>query len=303
MVAIDGKCVRLDVWDNHYAQRHRDAEHLNAVGLARTMTCALVSARAKVCIEAVPVPADTNEVGHFRAVLESLANAYGSLDLFRLVSGDAGTCSEENADDVVAHGWHYLFAIKNSQPQIRAQMERLLGKGTKEQALAETVDVLDNETTVTRRLYLVEKRPLYRWSHARTFLRVESEKVRGGNLIEREDRYFISSLPRAELRDEQWLHAVRLHWAVENGCHCTWDVAFAEDARPWIRAHPRAAVVLMLLRRIAYNIVALFRSVTQRSDERRQTPWKDILRAFRNTFIVLATADLDGLRQRAADAR
>jgi hypothetical protein len=303
MVAIDGKSVTIDAWDNQYGQRHRHTEGAEAVGLVRTMTCALVSARPKPCIDAVPIPAHTNEVGHFQAVLESLEHAYGALGMFRLVSGDAGTCSEENADAVIGRGWNYLFAIKDSQPQIRAELERLLGNLPKEKAQAETVDVVNNQKLVTRRLYLREKQPLYRWSHARTFVRVESETVHQGKVVAHENRYFICSLSRAELKDEQWLLVVRRHWGVENNCHGTWDIAFAEDARPWIRAHPRAAVVLMLLRRVAYNMVALFRSVTQRSEERRQTPWKDLLRAFYNTMISLTEADLEGLRRRVAVTR
>jgi hypothetical protein len=52
----------------------------------------------------------------------------------------------------------------------------------------------------------------------------------------------------------------------------------SEDDHPWFEAGedaPQGAVVVMLLRRIAHNFLALFRSLTQRSDEKRQTPWKD----------------------------
>ncbi|MBW6496604.1 MAG: hypothetical protein K0B16_19015 [Burkholderiaceae bacterium] len=34
----------------------------------------------------------------------------------------------------------------------------------------------------------------------------------------------------------------------------------------------------MLLRRIAYNMLALYRAVTQRSLDKRETPWKDVMR-------------------------
>jgi hypothetical protein len=46
-----------------------------------------------------------------------------------------------------------------------------------------------------------------------------------------------------------------------------------------IEAHPRAALVGAVLRRIAYTLLSLFRSVTQRSDERRNVPWKHPLDA------------------------
>ena len=87
---------------------------------------------------------------------------------------------------------------------------------------------------------------------------------------------------------------------MENQCHHTWDTAFREDERPWIVTEPQGTVVLMLLRRIAYNALALFRSVTQRSEERRATPWKTLLRWVYNTLIAARSHDLDGMRMPCA---
>jgi hypothetical protein len=96
----------------------------------------------------------------------------------------------------------------------------------------------------------------------------------------------------------QWLLVVRHHWGVENNCHHTLDTAFEEDDRPWIVSDPRGMLVVALLRRLAYNLLTLFRSVTQRSDERRATPWLDLLRWFYNAIISATDADLAGLRPR-----
>jgi hypothetical protein len=297
VAAMDGKSVTGEVWDNLYAQRHRHSEGASAVGLLRTVTCTLISAASRPCIEMVPVPAETNEMGQFRAALEVLQNAYGGTGMFRMVTYDSGACSEENAEEVRAQGLHYLFAIKANQPQILATLERKLGRRLPERALVQTVDVLSNEKTVTRRLYLFEGEPLYRWNHVRVFLRVESETHEGGKVTAKEDRYFISSLPRGELTDEQWLLLVRRHWGVEVN-HCVLDTAFKEDDHPWIRTHPRAMVVLMALRRIAYNLLALYRGVTQRSEEKRATPWKDLMRWLYNAAICVTAAELEALRPR-----
>ena len=91
---------------------------------------------------------------------------------------------------------------------------------------------------------------------------------------------------------------MRHHWGVENNCHHTLDTAFEEDDRPWIESDPRGMVVVALLRRLAYNVLTLFRSVTQRSDERRATPWLDLLRWFYNAIISATDADLSALRPR-----
>ena len=100
------------------------------------------------------------------------------------------------------------------------------------------------------------------------------------------------------LADAQWLRVVRLHWAVENNCHHTFDTAFAEDDKTWIEDSPRGALAVLLLRRIAYNLITLFRSVTQRSDERRAMPWADLLRGFAQALVALTEAQLEGLRAR-----
>ena len=57
--------------------------------------------------------------------LRELLGAYGSLDLFRLISYDSGACSLENADLVRANSLHYLFGLKGS-----ARGARELGKGS-----------------------------------------------------------------------------------------------------------------------------------------------------------------------------
>jgi hypothetical protein len=90
-----------------------------------------------------------------------------------------------------------------------------------------------------------------------------------------------------------------LHWGVENNCHHTLDTAFEEDDRPWIESSPRGMLVVAILRRLAYTLLALFRSITQRSDERRGTPWLDLLRWFYNAIISATDDDLAALRPRA----
>jgi hypothetical protein len=65
-------------------------------------------------------------------------------------------------------------------------------------------------------------------------LRVETEVFRkGGKLKSREQRYFVSSLPRFRLTSQHWLLVIRRHWGVET-THQILDTAFAEDDHPWI---------------------------------------------------------------------
>ena len=108
-------------------------------------------------------------------------------------------------------------------------------------------------------------------------------------MLDTDDRYYITSLTQDALTGEQWIRVTRGHWAVENNCHHTWDAVFQED-------DPRAALVVMMLRRIAYNILTLFRSVTLRSD--RQTPWRDLMRWIHLALVAAQRRHVEGLRSR-----
>jgi hypothetical protein len=303
-VSIDGKATAVGAWDERYAQRQRHGSGSGASGIARTLTAALVSGRATVCLDAAPIPPATNEMGHFQPALKELMEAYGSLDLFQVISGDAGVCSEANARAVKSYGLDYLLALKD-QPTLLREARQLLRWRKAEEAEAETVDVV-GKTTVTRRLFTTtEMAGFLSWDHLQTVVRVQSEKrdIETNAVLEQEDRYFLSSVQRDVLTDEQWLLLVRNHWWVENGCHQVWDKIFREDAKPWIQSGEgscQGTVVVMLLRRLGFNLLALYRGVTQRSEEKRQMPWKDLMRQVYNALIAATEADTGALRPRMA---
>jgi len=313
-VAVDGRTTALpdvaeqdaakasDVaWAERYAQRSSGSRKR----LMRTVTCSLVSARAKPCIDAVPIPAVTNEIGHFETVVRGLVDVYGRSKLFSLISADAGNCSEKNGRLVASElKLHYLFRLKADQPTLLAEAKRILGRRVPRQAVAETVDVVGNKTQA-RRLYITDEMAGFlHWDHLRTTIRIrkETRSIETGKLLMAEDHYAISSLPLDALSPPQWLHAFRVHWGVENQCHHTWDTAFQEDDKPWIENDPKGMVVVLLLRRLAYNLLALYRAVTLRSDEQRQTPWRTLLRWVYNTLIKARADDIAGLRTRKVAA-
>jgi hypothetical protein len=305
VVAMDGKATALPSCDDYYAQRQSQNEGRLLVGLLRTMTCSLVSSRARVCIDAVPIPASTNEMGQFESTLRGLMTAYRGLDLFRLVSYDAGGCSESNAAAVRALGLHYLLGLKAPQPTLLAEAQRLLGVLRPEHAAAQTDDAMAAGKRWVRRLYIsTEIAGFHGWEHVRTVLRVESEQLDcKGRRGAYENRYFLASLPLARLSPSQWLLLVRRHWGVENNCHHTLDAVFREDERPWIESEPRGALAVLLLRRIAYNLLSLFRSVTQRSEEHRATPWRTLIGYLHHALAASTHDDIVELRARGRPLR
>jgi hypothetical protein len=178
-----------------------------------------------------------------------------------------------------------------------------------EPVLDHTEDVLDAATTVVRSIRLLRADPSWSygdgkgpheslWPHAKAFLSVEYVKVQHGAVIERDERMFVSSVDPSELTAAQWLLLVRSHWGVENQNHHTLDTAFAEDDRPWIEADANGMLAVLLLRRIAYTLLALYRSVALRSDRNRATPWLVLLRSVRDVLVAATAEHLAGLRPR-----
>ncbi|HEY3448453.1 MAG TPA: transposase family protein, partial [Myxococcales bacterium] len=304
VLALDGKSTALPCWDGQYVQQVQPETGL-PYGLARTVTCTLVSAAGRPCLDAIPIPAKTNEMGHFRAAFDSVFETYGRL--FRVVSYDAGALSQENAQHVVASGKEYLLALKNEQRTMVKLAEEMLDPA---EAVAETVDVLDNHTTVTRRLVLLTVNQNWAygngkgamesvWQHARTFLRVESVLTKDGVAAKREARLFVSSLTEKALTPDQWLRLVRGHWGVEVN-HNALDTAFAEDRRPWIAADGNGMLVALVLRRIAYTMLTLFRSVSLRGEQRGEIAWASLMRWVWQVAVAATDAHLAAIRPRGA---
>jgi hypothetical protein len=303
VLALDGKVTALPCLNQPFVQTQHPEDRL-PYGLVRTMTAALVSAPGRPCIDAIPIPASTNEVGHFQVAFQSLVETHGAL--FDLVSYDAGGFSRANSDAVVAAGKDYLFALKDEHRTMCRLADELLNS---EPVLDHTEDVLDANTVVVRSLRLLRADPSWSygdgkkphesiWPHAKAFLRVEYVKAQHGTVIERYDRMFVSSLDPSRLTTAQWMLLVRSHWGVENQNHHTLDTAFAEDDRPWIKADANGMLAVLLLRRIAYTLLALFRSVTLRSDESRAIRWKALLTWVRDALIAATPDHLLNLRVR-----
>jgi hypothetical protein len=298
VVAMDGKATALPSWSGPYAQRSIHEETRTAYGVVRTVTCALVSSAARVCLDAIPIPKRENEVSFFKTAFAELVSNFS--ELFELITYDAGGASESNARAVVAAGKHYLLRLRDTRRLMVQLAESLLAHKA---VLAETEDVLSNQRSVVRRLYVLQvnrtslaRSAKYCWRSAKVLLRVESFTLDRGQRVASENRYYASSLPLDRLTPEQWLNVVRLHWGVENNNHHTFDSVFAEDDKPFIEYDPHGMLVVLLLRRMAYNLLALFRVVTQRSDEKRRTPWRSLVRWFYNALISARDEHIAGLR-------
>jgi hypothetical protein len=297
VVSMDGKTTAVEELDNKWAQTHKDNDRLGACGLVRTITCTLVSSLTKVCLEVVPMGNKGNEVGFFKTAFEQLYAHHKSS--FDMVTYDAGAYSAANADLVVSAQKDYLFHLKDDRKFMTQKAVRVLGES--KNVMAETVDVLckKDNVRVVRRLYMAESPNGYKsMKTVRTILRVQAQKLDGnGKVLFDEDRYFISSRLHSKLTPAEWLELVRRHWGVEV-THNILDVAFEEDERPWITHNAQGMLVVLLLRRLAFNLLSLFRSSTLRSEEKRRTPWKTLFGWVMRALEQATEQQLSGLRIR-----
>lgn len=291
VVAMDGKCTSLPAWDDRYTQKRTNDHQALPYGLMRTVTCTLASAAAKPCIHVSPIPAQSNEVGHFARAFSELNAVFGNQ--FRMVTYDAGAASEANAELVSRAGKDYVFRLRDER---RHQVDLANTLLENQAIIATTEDILSNKKTVIRQLQLFSVPPQWAhdgehlWSSAKSYLRVRTIfKFADGTETTHEVRDFISSLNSHGLTPQQWLYVIRSHWSVENENHHTFDRFFAEDKKPGITYDTNGMLILLLLRRMAYNLMALFRRVTLRSEERRLTPWRELIRWFYNVAIVGTT--------------
>jgi hypothetical protein len=76
-------------------------------------------------------------MGYFNQALMNLVTAYKGIDLFRMVSYDAGACSAENAKLARSQGVHYLFGLKGNQPTLLAEAQLWLSNRTEPDAMSE----------------------------------------------------------------------------------------------------------------------------------------------------------------------
>lgn len=281
---------------HRYLQVHHDKDTREPLyGTIRIITGVLLTAVGRPILGATPVPGDTNEKGHFKQAFGELVRAYGRH--FRVVLYDAGATSLPNAKAVLAAGKQYFFQVADPNWVMYQTIELLLRGVT---PTARTEQVKGNKRLVrelTMKTVGQTRKNLTLWSHTQTIFKVHSETYEDGLLKSTKTRFFVSSLAAGELSPEKWLELVVLRWSVETA-HQILDCAFEEDKHPWITSDANGALVVMLLRRLVYTLLTLYKSVTLRSDENREMTWRKLMEQLSDTLKQAQGTILDGLRPR-----
>jgi hypothetical protein len=289
VVSIDGKCIgALDHDADGRAQKAHSARRKSEYYLARVLRAVLTSAAARPCLDQRVVPASTNEMGAFPEFWKDVVAAYGALDLFEIVTADAGFTSRANADRIHAADKAYVLALKETQPELMAEATRLLRNKRLLPAQAETSWEKAQGKEIRRRLYRTAEIAGYHgWDHLQQVWLVLQETRDKQGRIGVEERYFLTSLRTGRLSPVQILAVVRGHWGIENDCFGTLDVAWREDDLPWSTTG-RTVEVLGLLRLMAYNLLQMARKRHLRSRVANRltpaAPWRAIFEWVRQAF-------------------
>jgi predicted transposase YbfD/YdcC len=173
-----------------------------------------------------------------------------------IVTIDAMGCQTAIAEQIIRQEGDYVLAVKENQGTLYQHLDTTFAWLDDERNrraqydYAETVDQ-GHGRIETRQCWAVADREAEAkgWKGCQTIVRIIATREFKGKL-ERQTRYFISSLPpQASLL----LACIRAHWSIENNFHWVLDAVFREDLSQ--ARIGNSAENFALVRRIALNLI------------------------------------------------
>lgn len=234
-VAVDGKSARA-------------AKRNTATGCLHVVTAWATENR--LVLGTASVPDGSNEVAAIPELLRTLDLAGA------IVTIDAAGCQVENARIIREQEGHYLLAVKDNQPTLRAAAEEVIDRACEADFTGVRCDghesVEDGHGRHEERYVTVVYDPEglpSEWPDVAAVVQVNREREIDGKRTET-SHYYITSHEGTADDFGRW---VRGHWDIENGLHWVLDVVFRED-RSRIRA-ANAGTNLALIRRVAVSLL------------------------------------------------
>jgi hypothetical protein len=253
------------------------------------LRAALTSSSACPCVGQRLIGSKEGESTAFRELLPSVCDALGAH--FRIVTGDAGLCARENAEVVTALGRWYLFGLKGNQPYLH-DIARDFGRYDLRAPFARTAERYRGHTIV-RELYACEvadEPAVFIEAAEQLWYVCQTTTDHRGEIVAVEQRYFVTSIPAGTLTRDDELALVRLHWAIENGCHWTMDVMLGEDEGHPCQASRASIETVSWLRLIGYNAVSAWRRLAPTKD-RKPMAWARAMETLRDALLAAQVAD------------
>ena len=254
-VAVDGKSARSAPADTATGRLH------------------LVSAWAsenRLILGQVAVPDGSNEIAAVPGLLRTL-DLSGAI-----VTLDAAGCQVENARVIRERGGHYLLAVKDNQPTLRAAVEAVFERACEADfagvrhdgyGAAEDGHGRREERYVTA-VYAPAGLPSG-WPDVAAVVQVNREREVGGERT-CTTHYYLTSHPGPAAELGRW---VRGHWDVENGLHWVLDVVYGEDDSRVRAGH--AGANLGMIRRVAVSLARRAPGKGSGVTKRKKAGWDD----------------------------
>src|SRR3954469_1781102 len=254
-IAIDGKSARA-------------ARRDTATGCLHVVTA--WAAENRLVLGATAVRDGSNEVATIPELLRTLDLAGA------LVTIDAAGCQVENARIIRERKGHYLLAVKDNQPTLRAAVEAVIDRACEADFEGVRSDghesVEDGHGRHEERYVTVVYDPQglpAEWPDVAAVVQVNREReVRGERTVT--SHYYIASHDGTAAEFAGW---VRGHWGIENGLHWVLDVVFRED-RSRIRAE-NAGANLAMIRRVAVSLLSRAPGKGSGVTKRLKAGWDD----------------------------
>ena len=234
-VAIDGKSARA-------------ARRDTATGCLHVVTA--WAAENRLVLGTASVADGSNEIAAIPELLRALDLAGA------IVTIDAAGCQLENARIIRKQQGHYLLAVKDNQPTLRAAVEAVIDRACEADFVGVRSDghaaIDDAHGRHEERYVTVVHEPSglpAEWPEVAAVVQVNREReVSGERTVT--THYYITSHPGTAAEFGAW---IRGHWSIENGLHWVLDVVFRED-RSRIRAE-NAGANLAMIRRAAVSLL------------------------------------------------
>ena len=234
-IAVDGKSARA-------------AKRNTATGCLHVVTA--WAAENRLVLGTASVPDGSNEIAAIPELLRTLDLAGA------IVTIDAAGCQVENARIIREREGHFLLAVKDNQPSLRAAVEAVVDRACEAEFVGVRTDghesVEDGHGRHEERYVTVVYDPdgiPAEWPDVAAVVQVNREREVGGERAET-SHYYIASYPGTAAEFAGW---ARGHWGIENGLNWVLDVVFRED-RSRIRAG-HAGANLAMIRRVAVSLL------------------------------------------------
>lgn len=199
-----------------------------------------------------------------------------------VVTGDAMQTQCALSIQIVEAGGDYLWFVKDNQPALHQDIERLFAPEVIGPSCGAVPDDFTTARTVEQQHGRLEERCLTvssllkdytPWPYLEQVFKLERTVTDGLGRVQHEVRYGVTSLPAQIADAHQLLRIARAEWGIENGLHYRRDVSLHEDhsqmrrgAAPHVLATLNNTVVSMAGHAGATNLAKVQREFQYRFD-------------------------------------